>query len=83
MRLAELSNNSGGVATTFEKTFGHHGLTCYNSGREHDEIEKEKQQETFIFVCLKMFREGHTRWAQIPHAVYFPPKKSARLTFAV
>ena len=53
MRLAELSNNSGGIATTFEKIFGHHGLPCDNGGREHDEIEKEKQQETFIFVCLK------------------------------
>ena len=79
MGLAELSNNSGGVATTFEKTIGHHGLTCDNMMR----LKRKSSEETFIFVCLKMFREAHTPWAQIPHAVYFPPKKSARLTFAV
>ena len=58
MGLAELSNNSGGVPTTFEKIFGHHGLTCDNSGREHDEIEKEKQQRNVHFCLPENVQRG-------------------------
>ena len=79
MGLAELSNNSGGVPTTFEKTV----VLVTIVGENMMRLKRKSSKETFIFVCLKMFREGHTRWAQIPHAVYFPPEKSARLTFAV
>ena len=59
--LAELSNNSRGVPTTFEEIIGHHGLTCDNSGREHDEIEKEKQQRNVHFCLPENVQRGtHT-----------------------
>ena len=56
MGLAELSNNSRGVPTTFEKTI----VLVTIVGENMMRLKRKSSEETFIFVCLKMFREGHT-----------------------
>ena len=55
MGLAELSNNSGGVPTTFEKTV----VLVTIVGENMMRLKRKSSKETFIFVCLKMFREAH------------------------
>ena len=53
--LAELSNNSRGVPTTFEKTI----VLVTIVGENMMRLKRKSSKETFIFVCLKMFREAH------------------------